>query len=128
MVLSSWDPSSTKEGNTGFFLQITEGSRVALRTEAPLFTPILRQLSPELTSVLRAGTFLKQCHIIKQLGTKQQMTLQTVLFFVNTKSYLLNNYTVTNHKAEMESSSADLKLKDFHKLNNIKSEADGRMP
>lgn len=121
------DSPSTKEGNTGFFLQITESSRVALRYEAPLFTPILRQLSPELTSVLRAGTFLKQCHIIKQLGTKQQMTLQTVLF-VNTKSYLLNNYTVTNHKAETESSSADLKLKDFHKLNNIKSEADGRMP
>lgn len=56
------------------------------------------------------------------------MTLQTVLLFVNTKSYLLNNYTVTNHKAETESSSADLKLKDFHKLNNIKSEADDRMP
>lgn len=56
------------------------------------------------------------------------MTLQTVLFFVNTKSYLLNNYTVTNHKVETESSRADLKLKDFHKLNNIKSETDGRMP
>lgn len=61
----------------------------------------------------------------KTTGTKQQMTLQTVLLFVNTKSCLLNNYTVTNHKAESESSSADLKLKDFYKLNNIKSEADG---
>lgn len=58
VVLSSRDSSSTKEGNTGFFLQITESGGVTPRDEAPLFTPILRQLSPELTSVLRAGTFL----------------------------------------------------------------------